>query len=84
MKKNWKKISWKIVEKKNKNFFESSLLKLNSNKAKILLKWKCVLTFDETIKMIADWYQNYYYKKNKKDQLTFKQIRMYENILKRD
>jgi len=83
MKKYWKRISWKIIEKRNKNFFESNLLKLNSNKAKILLGWKCVLSFDETIKMIADWYQNYYYKQNKKDQLTFKQIRIYENILKK-
>ncbi len=62
MKKYWKEISWKMPNKKKKSFYESNLLKLNSNKAKIKLKWKCILTFAETISMVANWYKSYYSK----------------------
>ena len=50
------------VKKKTQTFFESSLLKLNSNKALKILKWKCVLNFEETIKMTTIWYRNFYQK----------------------
>ena len=65
MKKYWKAVSWKIVKKSTKSFSESNLLKLNCNKAKFILKWKCILSFTETINMVADWYKNYYLKKEK-------------------
>ena len=39
MKKYWNQVSWKVTKK---SFFESNLLKLNSNKAKNILKWKCI------------------------------------------
>ena len=60
IKKYWKVTSWKLSKKRKKGFYESNLLKLNSNKAKIKLKWKCILSFAETISMVADWYKNYY------------------------
>ena len=49
MKKYWKDVSWKLYKNNNKNFKESSLLKLNSQKAKKKLKWTSVLTFKENI-----------------------------------
>ena len=83
MKKHWKKISWKLMKKNKKSFFESNLLKLNSNKAKTYLKWKCILNFNKTIKMVVDWYKNYYSTNKKIHEITFNQIREYEQLLKK-
>ena len=67
-KKSWKNIKWKIVKTK-KPKYESKLLKLNSNKAKLRLKWKPVLSFSETIQMVINWYKFYYF--NKKNLLDY-------------
>lgn len=82
MKENWSKVSWKLIKKKN--FYESNLLKLNSKKANKKLGWQTILTFDETIKMISEWYKVYYSsKKNLAAQMTLKQIKYYEILLKK-
>tara|TARA_B110000438_G_scaffold302368_1_gene359834 strand:- start:231 stop:1331 length:1101 start_codon:yes stop_codon:yes gene_type:complete len=83
MKKNWKDISWKINKKNSKNFYESNLLKLNCNKAKIKLKWKSVLSFYETINMVASWYKSYYSEPKKIYKTSVYQIRTYEKLLKK-
>ena len=83
MRKYWKKVSWSISRDKKKSFFESNLLKLNSNKAKIHLKWKCILSFEETINMVSNWYKNYYLNSKKIQETSFKQIREYEQLLKK-
>ena len=46
------------------NFFENSLLKLNSNKAKKILNWKCNLSSKDSIKLTIDWYKQFSLKKN--------------------
>ena len=83
MKKYWKEISWKMPNKRKKSFYESNLLKLNSNKAKIKLKWKCILTFDETINMVANWYKSYYSKPKKIQKVSLNQISEYVKLLKK-
>jgi len=83
MRKYWRKISWKVVNKRKKSFHESSLLKLNCNKAKTNLKWKCILSFTETINMVTDWYKSYYLKPKKIYKTSFNQIREYEKLLKK-
>ena len=82
MKKNWKKISWKLDKKSKKTFYESNLLKLNCNKAKINLKWRSILSFKETINMVSDWYKNYYSKKKRPNEISINQIKKYQNLLK--
>ena len=37
MQKYWNKVLWKVTNKSKNNFYESNLLKLNINKAKIKL-----------------------------------------------
>tara|TARA_B100000686_G_scaffold299916_1_gene334060 strand:+ start:82 stop:1170 length:1089 start_codon:yes stop_codon:yes gene_type:complete len=83
IKKYWKQTSWKISNKRKNNFYESNLLKLNSNKAKTKLKWKCILSFDETINMVADWYKSYYLKPKKMHDISLNQIKSYEKLLKK-
>jgi len=48
---------------KNKNK-ESVLLKLCCDKALHSLGWHSVLSFEDTVKMTAEWYKNYYDKKD--------------------
>ena len=72
--KYWKNASWKIYKKSS--FYESSLLQLNSNKAKKILNWKNKLKLSETIKLVGEWYTSYY-KNNKKMILTKDQIIFY-------
>ena len=81
MKGYWQNVSWKLYKNKNKIFKESSLLKLNSQKAKLKLKWKSVLTFKVNIYVVANWYKNFYLNSNSTYKLTLSQIEFYEKIL---
>ena len=80
-------LKWKTFEKRN-TFYESKLLKLNSNKAKLKLGWNSILTIDESIRLVSEWYNNFYNKKNrnkKKDLYKFSvsQINYYTKKLKK-
>jgi CDP-glucose 4,6-dehydratase len=59
----WKNATWKVLEDNSGKKYESSLLKLNSGKALELLGWKATMNFEQTVKMTAEWYQNYYQKR---------------------
>ena len=83
MKKYWDNVSWKSYKKNYKIFQESSLLKLNSQKAKKILKWKSVLTFKENIFLVSDWYKNFYLNSKEAYKLTSDQIEFYKKILKK-
>ena len=82
MKKKWKKVSWKIIDPKKNNFYESLLLKLNSKKAEKKIKWKCILTFSETMEMVTNWYKNFDTNPKTINKITYKQIKKYEKLLK--
>jgi CDP-glucose 4,6-dehydratase len=81
MEKNLGKINIKNI--KSNKYFESKLLKLNSNKAEKFLKWKCILSFSKTIKMTTLWYKNYYKKKEDFYKFSKNQILEYERELLR-
>ncbi len=85
IKKNLPNFKWK-VHKARSNFFESKLLKLNSNKAKIKLGWKSILSISESTSLVADWY-NFFYKSKKKNidlyNLSVSQINFYLKKLKK-
>ena len=83
IKKYWKETSWKISNQSKKSFYESNLLKLNSNKAKEKLRWKCILSFTETISMVADWYKSYYSRTKKMFQVSSDQIKKYEKLMEK-
>jgi CDP-glucose 4,6-dehydratase len=81
MKKSWKAVSWKI-KKFEKIDYESKLLKLNSNKAKLKLKWKNCLNFSQSIKMTTDWYKNFYEKKENIYFFSINQILNFEKKMR--
>ena len=67
----------KIIEKKsNDNFYEKKYLFLNSSKALKKIKWKSILTFEQTINLTSDWYEKYFDGKNLEN-FTIYQIKNY-------
>ena len=77
IKKNWPEISWEIL--KGKKFYESSLLQLNNNKAKNLLKWQSKLNFKETVSYLVEWYKEFKKNRNEIFHTTEKQITNFIN-----
>lgn len=75
-KKSWNKVFWRIIKDK-KIVYESNLLKLNSSKAKSILKWSCNLNFKETIYFVTDWYKYYYINNKNMYDFSLKQIDSY-------
>lgn len=56
----WPGAEWKFEQEIDSCKPESTLLKLNCDKALQLLQWNSVLGFSETVKMTGKWYQDYY------------------------
>lgn len=63
------------------NFYETSLLRLNSDKAKTLLGWKPTTDINKTIELIAGWYKEYKSTANLYN-YTEQQIQVFENCIK--
>ena len=70
--------SYVIKGNKSSNFKESNLLQLNSQKARKLLNWKCILDIDQTLRYTAEWYLMFHEKKNILN-FTLSQIEEYLN-----
>jgi CDP-glucose 4,6-dehydratase len=73
----WNRIKYVITENNN-DLHETSLLTLNSNKARYQLDWKPLLSIEDTIKWTIDWYRNYY---EKNTCITEQQINNYLELL---
>ena len=70
---------FKIVKKKTK-FIESKQIFLETQKIKKFLNWKPLMNYGLSIKLTADWYNNYLKKKDIV-KTTFYQISNYFNSL---
>ena len=82
IKSQWNILNWRILKSK-KSVYESKLLKLNSDKAHKILKWKCFMNADESINMVVNWYKFYFNNKNKNMyNFSIKQIKEFENLVK--
>ena len=67
--------------KKMIKIHEAGLLNLNSNKSFKILKWRNILNFNDTLKMTAEWYKEYFRKKKVED-FSLRQIKIYKDKLK--
>jgi len=54
----WPDAEWAVHESAESP--EATLLKLSSDKALADLGWRTVLSFDETVRLTAEWYRRYY------------------------
>ncbi len=85
MSKSWADVSWNDTSDSSNNINEAGLLKLNCDKALADLSWSPNLTFGETVKMTANWYEAFYARtKNDKEismkEFTQQQIRDYKDL----
>lgn len=79
---HWKNPSWNLDPKSGELAKkEATLLKLCCDKAQHQLGWLPTLTYDETVKMTAEWYMSFYDKKAS-NILTSKQIQHYTEVAK--
>ena len=80
MSQGWEKVLWEDVSGSQDQPFESDLLKLNCDKALQHLHWRAILSFQETVRMTAEWYRSYYENPSTIRDVTFSQIEEYETI----
>lgn len=82
MSKHWDQVSWRDVSGQDKGPYESGLLKLNCDKALFYLDWYAVMDFEDTVRMTAKWYKNFYQEKNPVLEYTNAQIQEYVELAK--
>ncbi len=77
--KKFTQLEFTIKNSKKNNFYESSYLILNSYKSKKYLKWKPLLNTNDSVRLCAEWLNDYINQKNM-NQVTDKQINYYNNL----
>lgn len=63
-------------------FHEAGLLKLNCDKALFKLKWMPTLNYPQTIRLVSEWYYDFYQEKKNMYQVTTEQINFYQTQAK--
>lgn len=56
----WDSVCWNDVSQNDQSMHEAGLLKLNCDKALFDLNWQPTLLFEDTVRMTAEWYKEYY------------------------
>lgn len=82
MAKSWDQVSWLDMSANNSGPHESSLLKLNCDKALFHLNWFATMNFEDTVRMTAQWYKNFYEGNKPILEYTNQQILEYVNLAK--
>jgi CDP-glucose 4,6-dehydratase len=77
MSKYWELAQWNDISSKYGGPNESTLLKLNCDKALYYLSWKAVWNFEQTVKESVLWYMNYYQEPNTTRNFSISQIKQY-------
>ena len=77
---HWDKVRWEDNSGDEKEPYESGLLKLNCDKALYHLNWQAILSFQETVKMTAEWYCSYYEDPSTIRDVTLDHIGEYESM----
>lgn len=74
---HWKKAKWEVALGSGTEVTEANLLRLNCDKASKLLNWKPTLSFDETVRMTAEWYREFYTSNSEIGDLCTSQLKSY-------
>jgi CDP-glucose 4,6-dehydratase len=77
---HWDQVRWQDVSGGAVGPYESSLLKLNCDKALHHLHWHAVMGFEDTVRMTAEWYRAYYQQPTQIAATTDAQIEAYTAI----
>ena len=76
----WNQVKWEDVSSSEIGPYESGLLKLNCDKALSFLNWNAVMGFEDTVRMTAEWYSNFYNNPIDISNTTNNQIEEYINL----
>jgi CDP-glucose 4,6-dehydratase len=76
----WNQVKWEDVSSSENGPYESGLLKLNCDKALAFLNWNAVMGFEDTVRMTAEWYSNFYNNPIDISNTTNNQIEEYINL----
>ena len=76
----WNQVKWEDVSSSENGPYESGLLKLNCDKALSFLNWNAVMGFEDTVRMTAEWYSNFYNNPIDISNTTNNQIEEYINL----
>ncbi len=76
----WNQVKWEDVSSSENGPYESGLLKLNCDKALSFLNWNAVMGFEDTVRMTAEWYSNFYNNPIDIPNTTNNQIEEYINL----
>lgn len=79
---HWEQVRWQDVSQSGGGPYESSLLKLNCDKALHHLHWRAVMGFEDTVHMTAEWYRAYYERPTHIAATTAAQVEAYTAIAK--
>jgi CDP-glucose 4,6-dehydratase len=74
---HWDQVRWEYELETGTGPYESGLLKLNCDKALHHLSWHAVLGFQDTVKMTAEWYGDFYKDYSRIAETTYSQIKEY-------
>ena len=78
----WKNVNWSIKNRSDSKFFESRLLKLNSQKSRKLLGWKCKLNLRQSLNFTINWYKSYYKSKRKNVyDISINSLKKYQKLI---
>jgi len=81
---HWEQVRWQDVSGSVEEPYESGLLKLNCDKSLQYLQWRAVMSFEDTVRMTAEWYRAYYQHPAKIAETTDTQIAAYTAIAKQN
>ena len=79
---HWDQVRWSQEPTSSEKRYEAALLKLNCDKALQLLNWRANLTFEDTVRMTAEWYQSFYSQPKKIRESTDNQIKVFTQTAK--
>jgi CDP-glucose 4,6-dehydratase len=74
---HWDQVRWRDISDNIDGPHESSLLKLNCDKAMHYLNWHAALDFKDTVRMTAAWYRKFYENQGETIEVTNEQIIYY-------
>jgi CDP-glucose 4,6-dehydratase len=77
---HWSQVRWSVASGLDEGPYESGLLKLNCDKALHYLRWQATMSFEDTVRMTAEWYCAFYHQPDKIASTTLNQIAAYSEM----
>jgi len=77
---HWEQVRWLDASDVEAGPYESGLLKLNCDKALQVLNWHAVMSFEDTVRMTAEWYRAFHQQPEQIATITDAQISAYTGI----